>query len=82
MTYIWNLKYGPDEPVYKTETDSQTWRAGMWLPRGRGGGENGMDWVFEAGTCKLLHLEWISNEVLLNSTGNYIQSLWIKHDGR
>ena len=32
--------------------------------------------------CKLLHLEWISSEVLLYSTGNYIQSLWIEHDGR
>ena len=25
-------KYGPDEPIYKTETDSQTWRTDMWLP--------------------------------------------------
>ena len=24
MTYMWNLKYGTNEPVYKTETDSQT----------------------------------------------------------
>ena len=31
---------------------------------------------------KLLHLEWISNEVLLYSTGNYIQSLGIGHNGR
>ena len=22
VTYIWNLKYGTSEPVYKTETDS------------------------------------------------------------
>ena len=22
ITYMWNLKYGTDEPVYKTETDS------------------------------------------------------------
>ena len=29
-----------------------------------------------------LHLEWISNEVLLVSTGHYIQSLGIEHDGR
>ena len=34
------------------------------------------------GRCKLLLLEWISNEVLLCSTGNYIQSLGIEHDGR
>ena len=32
--------------------------------------------------CKLLHLEWISNEVLLYSTGNYIQSLVMEHDER
>ena len=39
----------------------------------------GMDREFGVRRCKLLHLEWISNEVLLNSTGNYIQS-WIEHD--
>ena len=22
ITYIWNLKYGRNEPIYKTETDS------------------------------------------------------------
>ena len=27
ITYMWNLKYGTDEPIYRTETDSQTWRA-------------------------------------------------------
>ena len=34
------------------------------------------------GRCKLLHLEWISNGVLLYRTGNYIQSLGIDGDGR
>ena len=24
ITYIWNLKYGTDEPTYRSETDSQT----------------------------------------------------------
>ena len=46
------------------------------------GGGSGMDREFEVGRCKLLHLEWISNEVLLYSTGNYIQSLGVEHDGR
>ena len=41
-----------------------------------------MDREFGVGRCKLLHLEWISNEVLLYSTGNNIQSLGIEHDGR
>ena len=34
------------------------------------------------GRCKLLQLEWVVNEVLLFSTGNYIQSLVIEHDAR
>jgi len=28
-----------------------------------------MDWEFEVSRCKLLHFEWISNEVLLYSKG-------------
>ena len=32
--------------------------------------------------CKLLHLDWISNEALIYSTRNYIQSLVIEHDRR
>ena len=45
---------------------------------GRGG--SGMGWEFGVNRHKLLHLEWISNDVLLNSTGNYIRSLEMKHD--
>ena len=45
-------------------------------------GGSGMDWVLEVSRWKLLHLEWISKDVLLNSRGNYIQSLGIDHSGR
>ena len=38
----------------------------------REGGGSGMDWEYVFRRCKLLHLEWISNEILLYSTGNYI----------
>ena len=38
--------------------------------KGRGG--SGMDWESGVNRCKLLHLEWISNEILLCSTGNSI----------
>ena len=49
----------------------------------KGGGAGcGVDGEFEVGRCKLLHLEWISNEVLLYSTGNYIQFIGMEHDGR
>ena len=35
----------------------------------------GMDWEFEVGRYKLLHLEWIESKVLPYSTGNYIFNL-------
>ena len=40
-----------------------------------------MDREFGISRFELFHLEWISNEVLLYSTGNYIQSLGIENDG-
>ena len=46
-----------------------------------GGGGSGRDREFGVSRCKLLHLEWISKEVLLHSTGNYIQSLVMEYDG-
>ena len=42
-------------------------RGGGW----RGAG-SGMDWEFVVNRCKLSPLEWISNEILLYSTGNCI----------
>ena len=50
---------------------------GFW---GQGG--RGMDWEFGVGRCKLLHLEWINDKVLLYSTGKYIQSPGINHNGK
>ena len=61
---MWNRKYGTNECIYKTETDSQTQRTDLWLPRWSAG-ESGIDWEFGVSRSKLLHLEWISNEVLL-----------------
>ena len=40
-----------------------------------GGGWSEMDWEFEVSICKVLHFEWLSNEVLLYSIGNYINYL-------
>ena len=34
ITHTLNIKYGTNEPSYKAETDSQTWGADLWLPRG------------------------------------------------
>ena len=43
---------------------------------------SGMDWELRVDRCKLLHLQWISNGVLLYSTESYVQSLRVGHDGR
>ena len=51
------------------------------VAKGEQGGSE-MDREFGVRRCKLLHLEWVSSEVLLYSTGNSIQSLEIEHDGR
>ena len=42
--------------------------------KGEGGGSGRTG---SLGRCTLLHVEWISNEVLLYSTENYIHSLGI-----
>ena len=38
-------------------------------------GGSGMNLEFGVSRRKLLHLEWVSNEILLYSTGNYIHHL-------
>ena len=40
ITYMWNLKYDTNEPIYEAETDSQTQKTNLWLPRGKGGGRD------------------------------------------
>ena len=41
ITYMWNLKYDTNEHIYETETDSQTQRTNLWLPKGEQGGREG-----------------------------------------
>ena len=56
----------------------ETHRPGEWTCDCQGGGgRTGVDGEFGVSRCKLLHVEWISNEVLLYSAGSYVQSLVI-----
>ena len=53
------------------------------VTKGEGEGEGvGMEWEFGVSKCKLLHIEWINNKVLLYNTGNYIQYPGINHNGK
>ena len=45
-------------------------------------GWGGKDWEFGISRSKLLYIEWINNEALLYSTGNYIQYPVINHNGK
>ena len=78
ITYMWNLKYDRNEPIYETETDSQTTKTDLRLP----GIVGRMDWEFGINSSKLLYTDWINKNVLLYSTGNYIQYPVINHNGK
>ena len=78
ITYMWNPKYGTNEPSTKQKTDSDTENRPVVAKEEEGG--RGMDWEFGVSRCKLLHLEWVNNKVLLCSTRNYIQSPDLDHN--
>ena len=35
--HIWNLTYGKNEPIYRKETNSRTWRTDLWVTKRSGG---------------------------------------------
>ena len=43
ITYMWNLKNDTNKVIYKTETDSQTQRTNLWLPKGKGRGRDKLE---------------------------------------
>ena len=80
IPYMWNFKYDTNEPIYETETESQTKRTDLWLPRERGPGEG---WSGRLGLAyeSFYNIEQI-NKVLLYSIENYIQYLKINQNGK
>ena len=55
---------------------SWTWRTDLWLPRGRGREWEGLG--IGADRCKLLPLEWISNDILQYSHLWWSMIMWEK----
>ena len=82
---------------YNLHVQSKIWHKRAYLPnrnrltdteirlavaKGEGARRRGMDWEFEVDICKLLLLEWMNSKVLLYSTGRYMQSSGINHNGK
>ena len=38
IAYMWNQKNDTSESIYKTESESQTYKTNLWLPKGKGKG--------------------------------------------
>ena len=55
IIYIWNLKYGTNELIYKTETDAQTRRTDLWFLRRR---EERMRWTGSLGLVDANYYRW------------------------
>ena len=69
VSHIWNLIFGTNELFHRKETHGLGEQTCGCQER-RGG--SGMDWELGVNRFRLLPLEWISNEILLCSTGNYV----------
>ena len=69
ITYIWNLIYDLNEPFHRKEMHGL---GEQTCGCQGGGGGSGVDGELGVNRYKLLPLEWIRNEILLCSTGNYV----------
>ena len=63
---MWNLKNSTNELIYKTETDSQTLKTNLRLPKGKGGGR--INEEIGIHMCTRLYIKQTTNKDLLHST--------------
>ena len=68
-----------NEPIYKAESLADVENRVVVAQGECAGG--GMGWDFGISICELLYIGWINNNILLYSTGNYIQYPVINHSG-
>ena len=71
ITYIWNIMYGTNESFHRKKKKLMDLENRLVVGKGE---EEGLGWTGSFGLIKhkLFHLEWISNEIVLYSTANYI----------
>ena len=73
-------KNDTNELIYKTETDSQTQKTEVWLPKGIARGAKNQE--FGINRYTLLYIKQVNNNELRYSTGNYTQYLVITYNGK
>ena len=78
ITYMLNLNYDTIECYLQNGNKLTDTENRCMVAKGIGRGEE-RDWELLIGRCKLLHLEWMKNKILMCSTGNYIQYPMINH---
>ena len=70
---MWSLKYITND-LFTKQKQIMNMESRLVFTRWESG-KRGTDGEVGVGRCRLLHLEWMGDEVLLYSTGNGIQSL-------
>ena len=73
-------KKGTNEPIYKTEIESQMQKTNLWLPRGKVGRR--INWEIVIDIYTLLYIKQITNKNLLYSTGNSTQYAAMTYVGK
>ena len=63
---MWNLKYGTNDLIFKTEADHGHGEL-TCVCQGEEGRRGGMYGEFGVGRCRLLYLKWMGDGVLLYS---------------
>ena len=79
---MWNLKYDTNELIYKAETDSQTSKTNLWLPKGKHWWGGGISQEFGINIYTLMYIKQIINKDLLYTTGNSTQYSVITYMGK
>ena len=52
ITYMWNLKVGTNELIYKAKIELQMYKINLWLPGGKGRGRDKLeDWNWHIHTA-------------------------------
>ena len=75
---MWNLKNnGTDELIYKTETESQTWKTNLWLSGG-----TGINWEIGTDIYTLLYMKQTTKKDLLYGIGNSTLYSLITYTGK